>query len=356
MNIEQAVTDNCRAIPNDLNTQELVRYLREALVHSDAPIEVRRFSSGYSNLTFLVTAGAKEYVLRRPPLGVKIKSAHDVAREFRLLSAVQHCYSKIPKVLLLCEDHSIFGAPFFVMERVRGHILRLGEGAIEHAPNALRLLAEAMCTTLAEIHAIDLQNTSLDELRSRPGYMQRQVSGWSERFRKAATDNIPHVEHVMDWLALNCPNDVPGVLIHNDFKFDNVVLAPDDLTRVICVLDWEMATVGDPLADLGTMLSYWVEANDPPFLQAIRFGPTNAAGSFTRRELVSFYEKMSGRDCSAILYYYVFALFKLAVVAQQLYRRYVDAHTSEPRYAAMLQGARGVAYAAKLAIDRGTVG
>jgi len=318
-------------------------------------LEVLQFPRGYSNLTYLLRAGDREIVLRRPPLGVKIASAHDMSREHRILSKLRAVWPKVPRTIAFCEDESILGAPFYVMERVEGVILRAKLPAgIELGPERIRALSENLVDTLVEIHGIDLAAAGLTDLGKPQGYIERQVRGWTERYRKAQTDEIPDFDHVAAWLDANRPAESGATLIHNDFKYDNVVLAPD-LSRITAVLDWEMATVGDPLMDLGCTLGYWIDERDPPLMQAMRFGPTNLPGSLTRMEIVERYQEKSGRTVTHLPFYFTFALFKLAVVAQQLYQRYAKGLTQEPRYALMIEGVKGLSRAGSEVIASGRI-
>jgi aminoglycoside phosphotransferase (APT) family kinase protein len=317
--------------------------------------EILQFGRGYSNLTYLARFGQRELVLRRSPPGVNIKSAHDMGREVRILSALAPAWPKAPRPLAYCDDPSVIGTPFYVMERVRGIILRAKtpEGLVLDAPT-MRTVSEATCDTLAEIHGLDWRAVGLGDLGKPEGYVERQVRGWAERYAKAKTDDVPQVDKLGAWLDAHRPKESGATLVHNDFKYDNVVLAPD-LSRVVAVLDWEMATIGDPLMDLGTALGYWIEPDDPPVFQVTVFGPTNRPGNLTRVELAERWSRATGRDASNVLFYYAFALFKLAVVAQQLYKRYVDGLTKEPRYALMLEGVKAVASSALVAIDKGRI-
>ena len=326
----------------------------EGLPASGDP-EVLQFGRGYSNLTYLVRFGERELVLRRSPPGVNIKSAHDMGREVRILSALAPAWPKAPRPLVHCDDASVIGTPFYVMERVRGVILRAKtpEGLVLDAP-AMRTVSEATCDTLAEIHRIDWRGVGLGDLGKPDGYVERQVRGWAERYVKAKTDDVPQVDKLGAWLEAHRPKESGATLVHNDFKYDNVVLAPD-LSRVVAVLDWEMATIGDPLMDLGTALGYWIEPDDPPVFQVTVFGPTNRPGNLTRVEFAERWSRATGRDASNVLFYYAFALFKLAVVAQQLYKRYVDGLTKEDRYAMMLEGVKAVATSALVAVDKGRI-
>jgi aminoglycoside phosphotransferase (APT) family kinase protein len=317
--------------------------------------ELLQFGRGYSNLTYLVRFGARELVVRRAPPGVNIKSAHDMGREHRSLAALAPTWSKAPRPLAHCDDPSVIGTPFYVMERVRGVILRAKtpEGLVLDPP-ALRRASEATCDTLAEIHNLDWKAVGLGDLGKPEGYVERQVKGWADRYVKARTDDVPQIEKLGAWLEANRPKESGATLVHNDFKYDNVVLS-EDLGTVRAVLDWEMATIGDPLMDLGTALGYWIEPDDPPVFQVTVFGPTNRPGNLTRVEFAERWSKATGRDASNVLFYYAFALFKLGVVAQQLYKRWVDGHTKEGRYALMIEGVKAVASSALVAIDKGRI-
>lgn len=317
--------------------------------------ELLQFGRGYSNLTYLVRFGARELVVRRAPPGINIKSAHDMGREFRILSALSPAWSKAPRPLAHCDDAAVIGTPFYVMERVAGVILRARvPDGLALDPPTMRAASEALCDTLAEIHNLDWKQAGLGDLGKPEGYVERQVRGWAERYTKAKTDDVPQIEKLGRWLEEHRPKESGATLVHNDFKYDNVVLTPD-LARVVAVLDWEMATIGDPLMDLGTALGYWIEPSDPPVFQVTVFGPTNRPGNLSRVELADRWSKATGRDASNVLFYYAFALFKLAVVAQQLYKRWVDGHTKEERYAMMLEGVRAVGTSALVAIEKGRI-
>jgi aminoglycoside phosphotransferase (APT) family kinase protein len=319
--------------------------------------ELLQFGRGFSNLTYLVRFPGREFVVRRAPPGINIKSAHDMGREFRILHALAPVWSKAPRPIAHCDDASVIGTPFYVMERVRGVILRAEEpgprsdGLVLDEPT-MRRLSQSLCDTLAEIHQLDWRAAGLGELGKPEGYVERQVRGWTERYRKAKTDDVPTVERLGVWLEENRPTESGATLVHNDFKYDNVVLAPD-LSGVTAVLDWEMATIGDPLMDLGTALGYWIEPGDRPLLQGRSvFGPTNLPGNLSRTQLVERWSRATGRDTSNIVFYYAFALFKLAVISQQLYKRYVDGLTREERYSYMLASVRSVTTTALVAVDK----
>ncbi len=351
----------------------LASYFAEHAPELTGPIVVDQFGRGYSNLTYLLRVGEgareRELVLRRAPPGVKIKSAHDMGREFRILSHLAPVWPKAPRPLLLCEDAAIIGSPFYVMERVRGVILRARVPAgLQLGEARIRRISEATIDTLAEIHALDFAAAGLRDLGKPEGYVERQVKGWAERYKKAQTDEVPDFERLSAWLFANMPEQSGATLVHNDFKYDNIILdsawmgaplGPGETAPsgdpVRAVLDWEMATLGDPLMDLGTTLGYWVEADDPPVFQVMVFGPTNLPGNLRRMDLAQRYAERTGRDVSNVLYYYAFALFKLAVVAQQLYRRYADGLTQDARMAAMLEGVRALTVAAMQAVAKGRI-
>lgn len=318
----------------ELDLDKLRTFLRASIDLPDDPLTLRQFPGGYSNLTYLIRCGERELVLRRPPFGSKVKSAHDMGREFRILSALSPVYPRAPKPLVFCEDESVIGAKFYVMERIKGLILRrmLPPGLDLHE-GRMRALCDAFLDTLAELHAIDYQAVGLGELGRPEGYVERQVTGWAKRYRDAQTDDVAAIERVTEWLQAHLPPSPPATLLHNDYKFDNLVLDPDEPTRIIGILDWEMATIGDPLMDLGTSLSYWVEAGDPVEFHSAAFGPTTRPGTPTRRELAEMYAARTGRDVSHILFYYCFGLWKSAVVVQQIYYRFKQGLTKDPRFA-----------------------
>jgi aminoglycoside phosphotransferase (APT) family kinase protein len=340
-------------------------WLRERVPGLEGTPELLQFGRGFSNLTYLVRFPGRELVIRRAPPGINIKSAHDMGREFRILNALAPVWSKVPRPLAHCDDVSVIGTAFYVMERVRGVILRAQEGpgrpggarddGLVLDEPTMRRLSESACDTLAEIHQLDWRGAGLGELGKPEGYVERQVKGWAERYRKAKTDDVPTVERLGTWLEEHRPRESGATLVHNDYKYDNVVLAPD-LSGVTAVLDWEMATIGDPLMDLGTALGYWIDPGDRPLLEGRSvFGPTNIPGNLSRTQFVERWSRATGRDASNVVFYYAFALFKLAVISQQLYKRYVDGLTTEERYGYMLGSVRSVTSTALVAVDKGRI-
>lgn len=323
------------------------------------PLAVEQFTGGYSNLTYLLRMGGRELVLRRPPRGAAAKGGHDMAREHRVLLALSGRSALVPRPLLVCEDDAVIGAPFFVMERVRGVILRDGPrfAATELPPDAMRRLSLLLADTLAALHGIDATAPEVRALGRPEGYLARQVRGWAERYQKARTDDVPGLESAARWLQAEQPPDRAPALVHNDFKYDNLVLS-EDLSRVVAVLDWEMATLGDPLLDLGTTLAYWADPLDPEAWRDSGFLTlTLRPGNLSRAELVARYAQASGRDigAAAAVFGYVFGLFKLAVIAQQIYARYRGGLTRDPRFARLGAVVRGCAEQAGRAIERGRI-
>lgn len=318
----------------ELACERLSAWLRQSLPEFSGVLTIEQFPHGHSNLTYLLRIGPRELVLRRPPFGNQVQTAHDMGREYRVLSKLSAVFPAAPQPYCYCDDLSVLGAPFYVMERRRGLILRKSLPAgVSLDPSQARRLCESLIIALARLHAIDYQTAGLAELGKPAGYVARQVTGWSKRYEAARTADLPAMDAVARWLSENMPADSGSAIIHNDFKYDNVVLDPADVTRIVAVLDWEMATLGDPLMDLGTTLGYWVEARDPEPLLRAAVGPTMLPGSLTRRELVERYEQASGRSVANPLFYYCFGLFKIAVILQQIYARFVRGATHDSRFA-----------------------
>lgn len=339
-----------------LDAARLQAYLGNRMPGLGAELEVRQFPAGFSNLTYLLRAGEQEFVLRRPPFGAKIKTAHDMGREYLILFGLYPVYGKVPRPLLYCEDETVIGAPFYLMERVKGVILRarLPEGLTLPA-ETIRRLSESFIENLVEIHALDYMTAGLGELGRPEGYVTRQIEGWTKRYYNARTDEVPEIERLAGWLHERAPADSGRALIHNDYKYDNVVFAPDDLSRVVAVLDWEMATIGDPLMDFGTALGYWVEADDPEEWKQLGFGLTALPGNLTRREMVELYTRLSGRDVPEVVFYFAFALLKVAVIVQQIYYRYRQGFTTDARFSNLGQLVRACGMLAQRAIEKNRI-
>ena len=340
-----------------IDPSRIAPFLRSALPDVAGPITLLQFRNGHSNLTYLLRIGEREVVLRRPPFGVKVKTAHDMKREFDMLSALAGVYARVPKPIAFCDDEAVLGARFYLMERVRGVILRSDAPppGVTFSPELLRDVSTALVDNLVDLHAVDVSRPPLCTMGRPQGYVARQVTGWTERYRNAKTDEVPGIEAVAAWLSRNLPAESGAAVVHNDYKYDNVALHAGDLRRVVAVLDWEMATIGDPLMDLGTFLGYWANPDDPEELRVRAYGPTSLPGNLSRVEIVERYAHKSGRAVGAILFHYVFALFKIAVILQQIYKRYVEGHTRDPRFATLGDRVRVLARQAERALERGRI-
>ncbi len=299
-------------------------------------VEVQQFGGGASNLTFSIRDGEHDLILRRPPSGRKAKGAHDMGREFRVQDGLREVFPLVPAMVALCTDESVIGAEFYVMQRVDGVIPRQEfPPGVELDAAQVRQLCTNALDVLVTLHQVDVDATPLAAMSKGRGYVGRQVSGWSRRFRDAHTEDVGDYETVMAWLDEHQPEDVDSVLIHNDFRFDNLVLDREDPTRVVGVLDWEMATVGDPLMDLGGTLAYWVQADDDEVFQQFRRQPTHLDGMLSRAEVVDYYCERMGYELTdeQWRFYEVFGLFRLGVIAQQIYYRYFHGQTTNEAYA-----------------------
>ncbi|MFJ7215843.1 phosphotransferase family protein [Amycolatopsis sp. NPDC098790] len=297
------------------------------------PPSVRQFPGGASNLTYLLTYPDRELILRRPPAGHKAASAHDMRREYRVQHALKPVFPYVPRMLAFGDDESVLGGDFYVMEKLDGLILRgdLPEG-VTLAPEQARSLSGKVVDRLVDLHAVDVEAAGLADLGKGAGYVERQIRGWSDRYVAARTDNVGDFAEVRTWLASNQPAEVKICLIHNDYRLDNLVLDAPDTLNITGVLDWEMATLGDPLMELGSMLAYWVEAGDDDVMKASRRQPTHLPGMFTRAEFVARYAEKTGLEVGDWRFYEVYGLFRLAAVLQQLYRRYHDGATRNPAF------------------------
>lgn len=302
---------------------------------------ITQFPGGASNLTYQVSIGDQDYILRRPPFGKIAKSAHDMLREANIMKTLKPVYPYVPNIVATCDDHDVLGCDFYVMEKLTGIIPR------QNMPKELELsetqthdLCLSVIDKLIELHKVEVKGTELEKLGKGIGYVQRQINGWSDRYVKSITPDATDFESVMDWLKANMPEDVGQVLIHNDFRFDNVVLNPSNPNEVIGVLDWEMATIGDPLMDLGNSLAYWVQADDDPQFQMMRRQPTHIKGMLTRDEVVQYYLDKTGRSLDSFVFYEVYGLFRLAVIIQQIYYRFYHGQTQDKRFAGFVHAAK----------------
>ena len=319
----------------DLNEVLLKKYLHEnKLIDStESNLLVKQFTHGYSNLTYLLQIEEKEFVLRKPPIGA-IKRGHDMSREFKVQSGVVKAFSKVPKMYFYTNDEAILGSEFYIMEKVDGIILNFKEAKSRNlSEENYKTIANTWLDTLVDLHKVDYKSIGLADLGKPEGYVERQVSNWGKQFLKAKTDEYPSAEIVMNWMQENQPTAYNHCLIHNDFKYDNVVFKDDSWKEISAVLDWEMATLGDPLMDLGTSLGYWTVATDHEFVKQGIPSPTVFKGNPIRSEIAKMYAEKSGRNIDNIVFYYVFGLFKIAVIAQQIYYRFNKGFTTDPRFA-----------------------
>ncbi len=321
-------------------------------------IAVRQFGGGASNLTYSLRDDSHDLILRRPPSGQKAKGAHDMGREDRIQDGLTDVFPLVPAMVALCQDESVIGSEFYVMQRVDGVIPR------RDLPDGISLdedQAHALCTNaidvLIDLHQIDVDTTSLASMNKGDGYVERQISGWTKRFRDAHTEDVGDYEAVMAWLDEHQPKDVASCLIHNDFRFDNLVLDRNDPTRPVGVLDWEMATVGDPLMDLGGTLAYWVQDDDEEFFRMFRRQPTNLPGMLSREEVVAYYCDRTGYSITPEewRFYEVYGLFRLGVIAQQIYYRYFHGQTTNEAYEIFGPAARHLEERCNAIIDQASV-
>ena len=340
----------------ELNLLQLQAYLKAKLPESSGKFSIEQFPGGASNLTYLIRLGKQQLVLRRPPFGSKVKSAHDMGREYKVLRALSKFYNKAPKSLLYTEDERIIGAPFYIMERVEGIILR-GDGGFAKnlSEKTIYKIAESLIDTMVELHSLDYEEVGLGDLGRPKGYTERQIVGWTKRYFNAKTDEHEEVEKVAQWLNENIPAASGASIIHNDYKHDNVVLDANDLTNIIAILDWEMCTVGDPLMDFGTSLAYWSNHTDPPLLKLSFPNPSMLKGNPSRSELLAMYEQKSRRKIDQPIFYYVYGLFKLAVIVQQIYYRYHQGFTRDKRFAKMNIIAGNLGKVALRAIEKDSI-
>jgi aminoglycoside phosphotransferase (APT) family kinase protein len=317
---------------NEVKLKEFL--LKHSLITKvNTELTVKQFTNGYSNLTYLLQIESKEYVLRRPPFAAP-KRGHDMGREYTVLQHLNSVYDKSPKVYVFNEDTNIIGAPFYIMEKVSGEILT-AKSALEKqvSPNEFKTISDTWVDAFVEFHNIDYMAAGLSEFGRPDGYVERQVHNWGKQYLAAATDEVSSAQKVMTWMSENQPKKYDHTLIHNDFKYDNVVFEDDSWKKISAVLDWEMCTLGDPMMDLGTSLGYWTTANDPEFMKQGLSSPTVMKGNPSRTEIVQHYALKSGRNIDNLTFYYAYGLFKIAVIAQQIYYRFKHGHTSDPKFA-----------------------
>ena len=323
----------------ELDAAIIDSYLKAHIPGLSGEPQISQFPGGASNLTYLLEYPQQEFVLRRPPFGHKAKSAHDMGREYRILNQLNAGFPYCPKAYVHCTDESVIGSEFYVMERVNGIILRADLPAeLNFSPEQTTQLCKSFIDKLVELHNVDYQACGLGDLGKPEGYVARQISGWSDRYEKALTPDAPLWTEVKAWLNEKMPADHPkSAIVHNDYRFDNVILDPRDPQRIIGVLDWELTTLGDPLMDLGNTLAYWIEAGDPASVQLMRRQPSNAPGMLTRQQFADYYAERAGIEIKSIDFYYTYGLFRLAGIVQQIYYRFFHGQTQDKRFAQFVQ-------------------
>jgi aminoglycoside phosphotransferase (APT) family kinase protein len=346
--VSDGARDTAAIRPDEqVDVRALDAYLRSRLPAATGALEIEQFPGGHSNLTYLLRYGDAEYVMRRPPLGPVAPRAHDMGREYRVLNALWPVFPPAPRPWVSCEDPSIIGSPFYVMERRRGVVVRREEPAAwKRTPAIRRRVSEAVVDVMVDLHAVDWRAVGLGDLGRPDGFVARQVKGWAERWDRAKDREVAAVTAVAAWLAERVPQPTGATLVHGDLKLDNLMLDPADPGRVVAVLDWEMCTTGDPLVDLGLLLCYWTEAGDPYARKESIVQITSQPGYLSRAELVERYASRTGRDVSKIAFYEIFALYKVAVVVQQIYIRWKRGQTRDERFAGFGQRAEALAQAA----------
>ena len=317
----------------ELDVQAITDWLNQQGVNVEGPLELTQYSGGASNWTYRLQYANADLILRRPPQGTKAKSAHDMAREYHVQKALAEHYPVVPEMMALCQDESVIGCDFYVMKRIEGIIPRAKlPPELQLTEPDIQTLCINVIDKLIELHQVPYTGTELEKLGKGEGYCRRQVEGWDARYEKAKTLNVPSFKYVRNWLKDNIPSDSKTCVIHNDWRFDNVILDLENPTEVIGVLDWEMATLGDPLMDLGSALAYWVEDTDNAIFKATRRQPTNLKGMFTRKEVVDYYLEKTGLQPENWTFYEVFGIFRLSVIAQQIYYRYYHKQTNNPAF------------------------
>lgn len=316
-----------------LDVNAVSAFVKSHYPNAHGALDIKQFPGGASNLTYQLNFDNVSLILRTSPKGTKAKGAHDMAREFRIMERLKPSYHYVPEMIALCSDESVIGREFYVMEKISGIIPRANlPKALTLSETEVNMLCRNVIDTLIELHKVDIQSTGLHELGKGIGYCQRQVDGWSERYKKVKTWNVPSCNYVIDYLKANVPQQEKTCFIHNDFRFDNVVLDEHNPTKVIGVLDWEMATIGDPMMDLGNSLAYWVQADDDFVAKQTRRQPTHLKGMFTRKEVIQYYCDQMGFDAKDFTFYEVYGLFRLAVIMQQIYFRYHHKQTTNKAF------------------------
>jgi len=325
----------------EIDAARVATFLKEKLTGLEGEMSVLQFPNGASNLTYLLVFDDRELVLRRPPHGTKAKSAHDMSREYRVQSGLKKGYPHVPDVLLYTDDESIIGSEFYITERVVGNlVLRDFPPEWGFSAEDGRKFCLSFVDRLIELHQVDYHAIGLENLGKPEGYATRQILGWNKRYVNARTDDAPDCEVVRNWLEERIPSESGACIIHGDFRIDNLIVDAQDPFNIIAVLDWEMATLGDPLMDLGNALAYWIQADDPAGLLSLRRQPSNAAGMLTRAEIAAYYAERTGAEIGDFDFYLVYGVFRLVVILQQIYYRYYHGQTKDERFAVMIEDVR----------------
>lgn len=316
-----------------LDIAAVEQWLASQGVELEGEVELTQYSGGASNWTYRLKYHNCDLILRRPPQGTKAKSAHDMQREYEVQKNLADHYPVLPKMIALCQDQRVIGCDFYVMQRIEGIIPRANlPKALQLTETQIHQLCLNFIDKLIELHQVPYAGTALQQLGRGEGYCRRQVEGWDQRYEKALTENVPTFQFVRQWLLAHIPEDSTHCIIHNDWRFDNIILDPTAPSNIIGVLDWEMATIGDPLMDLGSALAYWIEATDSPLFQATRRQPTHLKGMLSRQHVVDYYLQRTGLTPNNWVFYEVFGVFRLAVIAQQIYYRYHHQQTQNPAF------------------------
>ncbi len=330
--------------------------LKAAISGLSGEAKVTQYPSGASNLTYAVDYPDRKLVLRRPPFGKIPKGGHDMFREYRIMRDLQPVFPAVPPVVYYTDDESHIGKEFYVMDRVDGHILHKIPEAWNWGEAENRALCEEFFSKLCDLHTLDVEAAGLSDFGRPEGYVERQIKGWNRRWNKVLTDDVPHFEDIQEWLETNMPKDSGKVgVLHGDYRIDNCILQPDDPTKISAIIDWEISALGDPLMDLGNTLAYWIQADDPPHMQMTVRQPSNNPGMMTRQEILKFYADKTGYDVSDMAYYYVYGIWRLCVIIQQIYSRYVSGSTQDERFKSYGQMVIALAETAREKIKTGEV-
>jgi aminoglycoside phosphotransferase (APT) family kinase protein len=327
-----------------IHYENVSRFFREQVPGGDCALEFSQISGGRSNITYLVRGGGHEWVLRRPPLGHVLPTAHDMSREYRVLAALADTDVPTPRTIALCEDAATNDAPFYVMQYTPGVVLadRLPEGFAESEAERAAI-SQALVDTLARLHAVDYREVGLEGFGRPEGYLERQVRRWSKQWEGNATGPLPEIDELILRLGRALPERSDSTIVHGDYRLGNMALDPEQPARIIAIFDWEMATLGDPLADLGYTLIYWTEAGDLAPGSSALSAVTAQPGFYTRAGIVEAYAKASGRDVAAVDFYQVLALYKLAVISEGIYKRFTLGKTLGEGFEEMGRATGGLA-------------